>query len=79
MARRPVKLDFEKALKELESVVERMEAGELTLEESLTSFQRGIELSNLCQIALATAEQKVQILTEKDGQAEVVPFPGRDD
>ncbi|MCC5859454.1 MAG: exodeoxyribonuclease VII small subunit [Ectothiorhodospiraceae bacterium] len=67
--------DFEQALKELEGLVERLEQGELTLEESLKSFERGIELTRRCQQALQAAEQKVEILTSKDGDARVEPFP----
>lgn len=61
-------LDFEKALKELETLVERMEQGESSLEDSLKDFERGIELTRSCQTALAEAEQKVQILLEKNGE-----------
>lgn len=68
-------LDFEQALKELEGLVERLEQGEMTLEESLKSFERGIELTRHCQQALQAAEQKVEILTSKDGNARVEPFP----
>ncbi len=67
-------LDFEAALKELEALVERMEGGEASLEESLRDFERGVELARTCQQALKAAEQKVQILLEKDGQQELAPF-----
>lgn len=68
-------LQFEQALKELEALVERMEQGELTLEESLRSFERGIELTRHCQQALRDAEQKVEILTsESDGDSGVEQF-----
>jgi len=60
-------IDFETALEELEALVERMEAGESSLEESLKDFERGIELTRNCQTALAEAEQKVEILLNKDG------------
>jgi len=65
-------LDFEKALAELEALVEKMEQGDLSLEESLKSFERGIELTRNCQQALAGAEQKVDQLLSPDG--EPVPF-----
>lgn len=71
-------LDFEGALKELESLVERMEQGDLSLEESLKYFERGIELTRACQQALKQAEQKIQILTEKNGQPEISPFDNPD-
>lgn len=61
-------IDFEKALDELETLVERMEKGESSLEDSLKDFERGIELTRHCQKALAEAEQKVQILLKKDGE-----------
>ena len=62
-------VDFEKALQELEALVERMEQGESSLEDSLKDFERGIELTRSCQAALAEAEQKVQILLEKNGES----------
>lgn len=61
-------IDFEKALNELETLVERMEQGENSLEDSLKDFERGIELTRSCQSALAEAEQKVQILLKKDDE-----------
>jgi len=62
--------DFETALEELETLVERMEGGEASLEESLKDFERGIELTRGCQAALTKAEQKVEILLKKDGEPE---------
>jgi len=67
-------LSFEAALSELETLVERMESGELSLEESLKSFEEGIVLTRTCQQALADAEQKVEILTSNDPQADAEPF-----
>nr|VFJ88832.1 MAG: Exodeoxyribonuclease VII small subunit [Candidatus Kentron sp. H]VFJ90388.1 MAG: Exodeoxyribonuclease VII small subunit [Candidatus Kentron sp. H]VFJ97033.1 MAG: Exodeoxyribonuclease VII small subunit [Candidatus Kentron sp. H] len=69
--------DFEQSLAELEGVVARMEEGELTLEETLDNFERGIELSKICQKALAGAQQRVRILTEKEGKFEIEPFGDR--
>ena len=66
--------DFEQALKELEQLVEAMEKGDLPLEDALKYFERGIQLTRSCQSALKDAEQKVQILIEKSGQAEIAPF-----
>ncbi len=63
--------DFETALEELEALVERMENGESSLEDSLKDFERGIELTRSCQTALAEAEQKVEILLKKDGEPEM--------
>ena len=67
-------LDFEAALAELETLVARMEEGELPLEEALEQFERGISLTRLCQRALREAEQKVDVLMEKAGDADVAPF-----
>lgn len=74
MTKKAKPLDFEASLKELESIVERMENGDLTLEDSLKHFERGIELTRSCQQALSAAEQKVQILIERNGQADLEPF-----
>src|SRR2546430_5012278 len=67
MPRKPSAIDFERALRELEALVEKMEAGNLSLEESLKYFERGIGLTRLCQKAIAEAEQKVKILLAADG------------
>jgi len=64
--------DFEAALTELENLVELMETGDITLEESLAHFERGIKLTRQCQQSLKQAEQKVQILMQDHG--EPVPF-----
>lgn len=73
--------NFEKALTELEQIVERMEQGELPLEESLKQFERGIALTRSCQTALQQAEQKVEILLRKSGSdtVETMPFTTDDD
>ena len=63
--------NFEKSLVELESVVEQLEAGEISLEDSLKQFEKGIKLTRSCQKALQDAEQKVQILLKEDEQAEL--------
>lgn len=62
-------LDFEAALAELEALVDQMEAGDLSLEASLTAFERGVKLTRHCQAALRQAELKVKQLTE-DNQLE---------
>ena len=65
---KPDKLpDFEKALEELESLVEQLESGDLTLDQSLSQFKRGVELTRHCQTALKEAEQKVEILLKSAG------------
>ncbi|WP_372693657.1 exodeoxyribonuclease VII small subunit [Immundisolibacter sp.] len=60
--------DFETALAELETIVEQLERGELSLEHSLRDFERGVQLARSCQLALREAELKVQQLVEQDGQ-----------
>jgi exodeoxyribonuclease VII small subunit len=69
---------FEQALAELETLVETMEQGELSLEDSLKSFERGVLLTRTCQQALKEAEQKIQILTENSPDAEPEPFEEQD-
>ena len=65
---------FEESLDELEALVERMESGDLTLEESLGAFERGVVLTRACQQALQTAQQKVEILTSNTPDAATEPF-----
>lgn len=68
-------LDFETALKELEALVAKLEQGELSLEDSLRSFERGIALTRSCQQALRGAEQKVETLVQDESQSlQAVPF-----
>lgn len=75
MTKRQQKIpDFEAALAELETLVEKMEQGDLSLDESLKQFERGIKLTRSCQQALRDAEQKVQVLLEKNGQETLEPF-----
>jgi exodeoxyribonuclease VII small subunit len=74
MSRRKSASQFEEAMDVLEKLVEQMERGEISLEESLKSFERGIKLTRTCQQALQEAEQKVQILLEKNGQQTLEPF-----
>lgn len=73
-ARKKAALDFEQSLSDLQNLVERLENGELSLEDSLTAFEQGVRLTRDCQNALAQAEQKVQILMERDGELEEAPF-----
>jgi len=66
--------DFEKALGDLEKLVENMEQGDLSLEESLKHFEQGIALTRACQKALTEAEQKIQILLQDENKQELSPF-----
>jgi exodeoxyribonuclease VII small subunit len=77
MAKRPPAApapDFETALAELERIVEKMEAGDQTLEEALASFQRGVELTRTCQQGLKDAEQRVEKLIRENGELKMQPL-----
>jgi len=74
MPRKKNALPFEQSLTELQSLVERLEGGELSLEEALAAFEQGVKLTRDCQDALNQAEQKVKMLLEKDGELKEVPF-----
>lgn len=66
--------DFEKSLEELESLVEQLESGDLTLDQSLAQFKRGVELTRHCQGVLDQAQQVVHKLMDTDDEASAVPF-----
>ncbi len=66
--------DFEQSLSELESLVNQMEQGDLSLEEALSAFEAGVKLTRDCQKILDQAEQKVQLLIEKNGELQSQPF-----
>ncbi len=65
---------FETALQALETIVDQLERGDLTLEASLAAFEEGIRLSRGCQQALDQAEQRIRILTEPSDDGEPEPF-----
>jgi exodeoxyribonuclease VII small subunit len=69
------KLNFEDAMERLEKTVDQLESGELSLEESIKAFERGIELSKLCRKKLEKAEERVRKLLEKsDGSFDLELF-----
>ena len=70
----PPAADFEHSLDELEQLVARMEGGELSLDESLTSFERGIGLYRHCQQSLEQAELRVRLLLDPDAPDNAQPF-----
>lgn len=79
---------FEAALKQLEEIVQKLEKGELPLEDSLALYEEGIRLSRLCHAKLEEAEGKIEKLVkdargapvlDRDGQPKTVPFEPRDD
>ena len=67
-------LNFESALNELETKIEKMGSGQFSLEESLQAFEEGISIARQAQQSLKEAEQKVQILIEKNGATQLEPF-----
>lgn len=67
-------LDLENSLEKLELLVDSLEKGDLSLEEALKAFETGITLTRQCQQTLAAAEQKVQLLVEKNGALKSEPF-----
>ena len=70
---------FEASLDKLEKLVEKMEGGDLSLEESLKVFEEGVKLTRECQQALTLAEQKVKMLTENNGEITNVDFEVNDE
>lgn len=74
MPRKKTELDFEQSLKALETLVQQMEQGELTLQQSLEAFEEGVKLTRACQQQLETAEQRVQVLVEKNGEVTATPL-----
>ena len=70
--------DFEKALEELELLVEQLESGDLSLDQSLKQFKRGVELTRHCQGVLDDAQQTVQKLIDTDDESSAVPFDTSD-
>ena len=73
-AKSDVNIDFEQAMQQLESLVETMENGDLSLEDSLKYFEEGVKLTRQCQQALKNAEQKVAILLKKDKNSSLAEF-----
>lgn len=67
-------IDFEQSLSTLENLVNRMEQGDMTLEESLQAFETGIGLTRECQARLAAAEQQVNKLIESQGSLSISAF-----
>ena len=65
---------FEEALQRLENIVRRMEAGDLSLEESLKAFEEGVRLARFCAKKLDEAERRVDILLKQDEEMVIKPF-----
>ena len=74
MSKEKKAVDFEQQLASLEGLVEFLESGELSLEESLKSFEQGIKVARDCQAALKSAEQKVEVLMRQGDELVSQPF-----
>jgi len=68
------KFDFDNEIQKLEAIVEQMESGELSLEQAMAQFEQGVKITRGCHKALQEAEQKVQVLLEKQGKMVLEPF-----
>jgi exodeoxyribonuclease VII small subunit len=71
--------DFEAAIAELESIVKKLEEGDLALEPSLALSERGVQLSRFCHARLEEAERRIEILTERGELKAAPPSFGADD
>jgi len=71
--------DFEQSLQSLEALVERLEGGDLPLEQALTLFEQGVALTRRCHEQLATARQRVEILLQEGGATRVADFADQDE
>lgn len=68
----PTIKDFETAIAELDTIVKRMEEGDLPLEASLQLYERGVQLSRFCHVQLEAAERRIEILNDR-GEAKLAP------
>ncbi len=74
-----MEMSFEEKLLELENIVEKLETGQLTLDESLMVFEKGIKLVRECNTILKNAQQKVEKLIEENNEIGTQPFELQDD
>ena len=74
MAEKKAAVNFEKAIKDLERIVEDLESGELSLEQYLKTFEKGIKLTRQCQGELEKAKLKVKKLVEENGELKTKPL-----
>ncbi|MFM1886084.1 MAG: exodeoxyribonuclease small subunit [Pseudomonadota bacterium] len=72
------KPDFETQLQQLEALVARLERGDLPLEQALADFEQGVALARQCQAELSAAQQRVEVLVQRDGEATLEPFEQED-
>jgi exodeoxyribonuclease VII small subunit len=75
VSQEPKQMEFEPALKRLEELVEKLENGELSLEEALKAYEEGVRMADACSKRLAEAEKKVEVLLKTQGsKAKTAPF-----
>ena len=74
----PTKNSFEDDLTALENIVEQLESGELSLDDAMKAFESGVKLTNQCQKTLADAQQKVQVLVDKNGLESLQDLDGQE-
>ena len=75
MSSEPKEIEFETALKKLESIVEKLENGDISLEDALKQYEEGIKMADLCQKKLTDAEKKVEVLMKSGaGKFKTTPF-----
>lgn len=75
MAKKKIEnMSFEEALGELETIVQQLEQGELSLEQAMSTFERGLSLSQASQSKLQDAEQRIKILLDKNGEQHLEDF-----
>ncbi|MBU8907735.1 exodeoxyribonuclease VII small subunit [Desertibacillus haloalkaliphilus] len=69
-----VQVTFEQAIEQLESVVEKLEQGDVPLEEAISMFQEGMSLSKICHDKLASVEKQMDQILNEDGEIEITSF-----
>ncbi|TDX48260.1 exodeoxyribonuclease VII small subunit [Orenia marismortui] len=67
-------ITFEEALKQLEDTVDKLERGELSLEDSLTEFEKGVRLTKFCSNKLDQAEERIEVIKEENGEIGVESY-----
>lgn len=74
MAEKSKTVDFEKHLEELENLVTKLESGELSLDDALAAYEKGVALTRECQSALDAAQARIQVVTEQGGEISSEPL-----
>lgn len=74
MAEKPKTVDFEKHLEDLETLVTKLESGELNLDEALAAYEKGVALTRECQAALDEAQARIQVVSEQGGEITSEPL-----